>query len=494
MLTSWRPHKELNVFSIIQLFPFLAYFTSVCYFYINNWEFQFSALNVLLSSYLIAVTASFKGDDMTKVQSNWEQSQWRSSHLRHYHAPAPPEKGPSRNSLLQCTKMSVKSKDLKNTIHQLRLTYLKSNVEKTDLNKRKVVTPFVTKVEIIKTRTRKRSKSTDSTLGKERNTDKSVVSFMGDETQDVDDDCYAQNAPFCQIVDTGEAELDDGSIEGKSDLPADIIGMKIDEDKKATDLYLPEIPDEERENLDYLIRCLNRRIRSPVQKYRRPISSIRPIATYAKPTKGEIDLSIKGPVLLPPVSKAVKLAATQTKDKQTLLDEELPKPKLSHFEGKQNERNEPAISSDSHNAVETDRNTKTTRRVTWSGYGREPKGPHNQNNRLCHSCIQQHSSCSDTKITRERAKTAVCRDNGKQRKSCNHLPQLLRHSPTKLHAKNATKRGYNVKQLRPVDARNGIKYCQEIQVNLDGLKSYDYGSPVPPPSLSNSDDEDNAGW
>lgn len=431
---------------------------------------------------------------MTRVQSNWEQSQWRSSHLRHFQAPAPREKGPSRNSLLQCTKMSVKGKDLKNTIHQLRLEYLRSNVEKTGLNKRKVVTPFVTKVEIIKTNSRKRSKSTNSAVGKERNTIRSRVSSVGDETHAVDDNYYAQNASFCQIVDTREAEWDDGSIEGQSDLPAGLLRMKIDEDEKANDLYLPEIPDEERENVDYLIRCLNRRIRSPVQKYRRPISSTRPCATYAKPTKGEIELSIKGPVLLPPVSKAVKLAATQTKNKQTLLDEELPKPKLSHFEGKKNEGNGPAISSDSHNAVVTDRNTKTTRRVTWSGYGREPKDQLDQNNRLCHSCIQQHSICSDTKITRERAKTAVCRDNGKQRKSFNHPPQLARHSSTKLHAKNAIKRGYNVEQVKPLDARNEIKYSQEIQLHLDRLTSYDYGTPVPLPSPSNSDDEDNTGW
>lgn len=460
----------------------------------NNLEFQFSALNVLLSSNLISVAASLKGHDMTKVQSNWEQSQWRSSHLRHYHAPAPREKGPSRNSLLKCTKMSVKSKDLKSTIHQLRLEYLKSNVEKTDLSKRKVVTPFVTKVEILKTNSRKRSKSTDSAVGKERNTSRGRVRSVGDKTHAVDDNYYAQNASFCQIVDTVEAELDDGSIEGQSDLPAALLRMKIDEDENVNDLYLPEIPDEERENLNYLIRCLNRRIRSPVQKYRRPISSTRPTATYAKPTKGEIDLSIKGPVLLPPVSKAVKLAATQTKDNQTLLNEELPKPKLSHCEGKQNEGNEPAISSDSHNAVVTDRNTITTRRVTWSGYGREPKHQLDQNNRLCHSCIQRHSICSDTKTTRERAKTAVCRDNGKQTKSFNHFPQLVRHSATKLRTRNAAKCGCNVKQVKPFDASNEMKYSQEIRLHLDRLTSYDYESPVPLPSPSNSDDEDNTGW
>ena len=421
---------------------------------------------------------------MTRVQSNWEQNQWRSSHLRHYQVPVPCEKGPSRNSLLQCNRMPVKIKNLEHSIHQLRLKQLRSTIEK-NLNKRKSTSPFVTRVEIIKTRKKKRSKSTDSVSPRETNTNKEV-SFIITNNEKQGDSCSARNALLCETMDTRQADINDENALEHSDFAeaSEITELEMDVSKERTDnLYLPEIPDEERENVEYLIKCLNRRIRNPIKEYHRPVSSSRPTAAYARPTKGEIALSMKGPVLLPPVSKAVKAASTQANEKETRLNVESLRSKLPHS---MSARNKSAISSESDSVVAKGRNVYGHRAAMWSGHGRVQYDQLDRNNRLCHSCRQQ-SAIFEVGITGERMKTAVCGEN-KQKNTCGHSAQQLSQSSTQSRARKVINRDSRVKQH--ISSHNGVKYPYEIQVNLDRLKSYDYESPVPPPSLSNSDDED----
>lgn len=396
--------------------------------------------------------AATKGHDMTWLQTGWEQNQGRSSHIRHYRTPAPCQKGASRNSLLQCNKMSVKTKQVDDKARQIRFKHGKSNLEG-NFNKGLAIAPFVTKVQIKKTQDRNRSKSTGRASARKRNADGRVhFEIPSDESRTLSGDCSDKNVLCNQFGDKVEANTTEENIEDKSDFSVEIMAVEMNAKPEETNyLYPPETSEKEHESVQHLIKCLSRRFRDPIEASRRQVTTTRPIAAYARPTKGEIALSMKGPFLLTPVSKFAK-ATVQASDRPSRLHVR----SLPEFAGARNERRCPRpISSVS-----------------------------DQNHRLCYSCRDRHSSSSETNTTRERAKSAVYGE----RKIDSGLPKLLRQSPTKLHGRNALNRDSSPKRRNYM--RNGMISPCELQINLDRLKSYDYGSPVSPPSTSNSDDEE----
>ena len=445
-------------------------------------------LSTLYSSYLVAgfvcyqlSMAAPKGHDMTWLQTGWEQNQGRSSHIRHYRTPAPCQKGASRNSLLQCNKMSVKTKQVDDKARQIRFKYGKSNLER-NFNKGLDIAPFVTKVQIKKTQERNRSKSTGRASARKRNADERVhFEIPSDESRTLSGDCSDKNALSNQFGDKVEAKTIEENIEDKSDFSVEIMAVEMNAKPEETNyLYPPETSEKERESVQHLIKCLSRRFRDPIETSRKQVTVTRPIAAYARPTKGEIALSMKGPVLLTPVSKFAK-ATVQASDRQSRLHIR----SLPEFAGARNERPRTRpISSVSDSVVLTGRKIHGAGQDTWPECTHAPNGSLDQNHRLCYSCKDRHSSSSETNTTRERAKSAVyC-----ERKIDNGLPKLLRQSPTKLHGRNALTRDSSTKRRNCI--RNGMISPHELQINLERLKSYDYGSPVPPPSMSNSDDEE----
>ncbi|KAL9974304.1 hypothetical protein ACROYT_G011325 [Oculina patagonica] len=426
--------------------------------------------------------------DMAWLQTGWEQNQGHSSQMRHYRAPAPCQKGASRNSLLQCNKMSVKAKKVDDKARQIRFKYGKSNLER-ELNKKKGIdmTPFVTKVQIRKTQERNRFNSAGRDSAKRRiESERFQSPFIENSEENITLNSPKLNVDFNDKESFSTLKTVDEKDEEEIMLREDIIAVEVNE-KKMEDNYLyPETSEKQLDNVQHLIKCLTRKLRDPFEASRKQIPSTRPIATYARPTKGEIALSIKGPVLLAPVSKvAMTTVQSHGSDRPSRLNTR----SLPEFAGSRTERARTRpISSVSDSVVVTGKKLHGPVRGTWVDCGHAQNDSHDQRYRLCYSCKDQYRSGSDAKITHERAKSAVFRDVTLQSRSDGCLPQLIRQTPTKLHNRNAGNHSASPKRSRR--SRNGMVSPFELQVHLDELNSYDYGSPVPPPSVSNSDDEE----
>ena len=426
--------------------------------------------------------AASKRKDMAWLQTGWEQNQGHSSQLRHYRAPAPCQKGASRNSLLQCNKMSVKAKQVDDKARQIRFKYGKSNLER-ELNKKKGIdiTPFVTKVQIRKTRERNRFNSAGKDSARKRIESETVHSSLienGEEKRTEATPTLNSDGKDKESLST--LQTVDEKDEEETTLCQDITAVEVNE-KSMEDSYLyPETSEQQLDNVQNLIKCLTRRLRDPFEASRKQIPPTRPIAAYARPTKGEIALSIKGPVLLAPVSKVQNHGS----DRPSRLNNR----SLPEFAGSRTERDRTRPISSVSDSVVTGKTLQGHMRGTWIDCGHAQNGSHDQRYRLCCSCKDQYGSGSDAKITHERAKSAVFRDVTRQSKSDSCLPQLIRQTPTKLHSRKTGNHSASPKRSRR--SRNGMVSPFELQVHLDELNSYDYGSPVPPPSLSNSDDEE----
>lgn len=427
-------------------------------------------------------------NDAAWLQTGWEQNQGRSNQMRHYRAPAPRQKGASRNSLLQCNKMSVKTKQVDDKARQIRFKYGKNNLER-ELNKKKGtdIAPFVTKVQIRKTQERSRFNSAGKSSARTRNESEKVHSSFienSEENEKIIDSTLNADSNDEESYSSLETVDEKDEIHEESMLCEDIIAVQ-DNEKNPNENYLyPETSEKQLENVQHLIKCLTRRLRDPFEASRKQIPSTRPIAAYARPTKGEIALSVRGPVLLAPVSKvAMTTLRSHGSDKPSRLEAR----SLPEFAGSRTVRARARpISSVSDSVVVTGKQIHGPMRATWVGCEHAQNGLFDQRYHLCCSCRDHYGSGSETKIAHDRAKSAVFGDD-RQRKCHGCLPQLIRQTPTKLYSRNAANRSASPKRRQR--SHNGMVSPFELQVHLDELISYDYGSPVPPPSLSNSDDE-----
>lgn len=425
--------------------------------------------------------AATSRNDAPWLQTGWDQNQGRSSQMRHYRASAPCQKGASRNSLLQCNKMSVKSKQVEDRTRQVRFKYGKSNSGK-ELTKNNGtdLTPFVTKVQIRKTQERKSNRR--------RNENEKVYPSFKEQSEDsgkiID---FALNGDNNDEESYSSLETVDEKDEryGESMLREDKIEIQVNE-KNQNDNYLyPETTENQLENVQHLIKFLTRRLRDPFDvSVRKQISSTRPIAAYARPTKGEIALSVKGPVLLAPVTKvAMTTLRNHSPDKPSRLEAR----SLPEFADSRAVRaHARPISSVSDSVVVTGKKMHGPTRATWPRREHAQNGSLDQMCHLCSSCKGHYGSGSETKQTQERAKSAFF-ENDPQRKCHGCLPQLIRQTPTKLYSRNEENRSASPK--RRLRSHKGMVSPFELQVHLAELNSCDYGSPGPPPSLSNSDDE-----
>ena len=418
------------------------------------------------------------GRDMTWLQTGWEQNQERSSHIRHYHPPAPSEKGGSRNSLLQCNKMSVKIRQIDDKAQQIRFKYGKSNLER-NFKKGVDLTPFVTKVQIRKMKERDGFKPVRDTSesGKVR------FATESDEKQS-DEDTADKNTLSSHAGVENDAETNEENAKDEGTFAEDIIAVHVETNTEQNNyLYPPEISDKDRENVQNVIKTLSRRFRNPIEASRGKIPAARPTAAFAKPTKGEIALSIKGPILLAPISKTA-LAIAQASDRPSRLEGTRS---LPEFAGSRNGRVHPRpISSVSDSVIITGRNIHASGR--WLGSEHVPNSSLNQNNRLCHSCNEHRSARFESSIAKQRAKSAMCGRINERRKSEGCVPHMFHQSPVKAYGKTASNGALSPKRRQKM--RSGMISPYELQVNLEQLKSCDFVSPVPPPSLSNSDDEE----
>ena len=407
--------------------------------------------------------ATISRKDQAWLQTGWERNQGRSSQMRHYRSPAPSQKGASKNSILQCNKMSVKAKQVDDKARQIRLKYGKSNLER-ELNKKKGIdmTPFVTKVQIRKTL--ERNKVTSAGRAGAR------IGVMIETPRMSDDETIGENNSTSSLETVG------GNEKGEQDamLSDDIIVMQGKEDKRQDDY------------VQNLIKCLTRRLKDPFEASRTHIPPTRPIAAYARPTKGEIALSVKGPVILAPVSKVVKTTGERDSlDRPSRFNTR----SLPEFAGSRTERaHTRPISSVSDSVVVTGRKLNNVNRA-WLGCEHAQNNSFNPKNPLCSSCRAAGGSNSDTRATYERAKSALPREGIRQIKNDGRLPQLdIRQTPSQSLRK--VDKTHSASPKRNQRARNGMISPFELQVHLNELTSYDYGSPVPPPSMSNSDDEE----
>ncbi|CAH3188680.1 unnamed protein product [Porites evermanni] len=408
------------------------------------------------------------GRDMTWLQTGWEQNQGRSSHIRHYRPPAPSEKGASRNSLLQCNKMSVKIRQIDDKAQQIRFKYGKSNLER-NFKKGVDLTPFVTKVQIRKMRERDGVKPVRDTTegGRVRFATESDKNQLDVDT--ADKNTLSSHAGIENDTATNEENTkDEGTFAEVYYRQVHLCGLYR--------LFLALLQ-------VFVIKTLSRRFRNPIEASRGKIPAARPTAAFAKPTKGEIALSIKGPILLAPVSKTA-IATAQASERLSRLEDTRS---LSEFAGSRNGRARPRpISSVSDSVIITGRNIHASGR--WLGSEHAPNSSLNQNNRLCHSCNEQRSARFDSSIAKQRAKSALCGRINERRKSEGCAPHMFHQYPVKAHGKTVENGALSPKRRQKM--RSGMISPFELQVHLDQLKSCDFGSPVPPPSLSNSDDEE----
>lgn len=359
--------------------------------------------------------------------------------------------------------MSVKAKQVDDKARQIRLKYGKSNLER-ELNKKKGIdmTPFVTKVQIRKTL--ERNKVTSAGRAGAR------IGVMIETPRMSDDETIGENNSTSSLETVG------GNEKGEQDamLSDDIIVMQGKEDKQQDDY------------VQNLIKCLTRRLKDPFEVSRTHIPPTRPIAAYARPTKGEIALSVKGPVILAPVSKVVKtMGERDSLDRPSRFNTR----SLPEFAGSRTERaHTRPISSVSDSVVVTGRKLNNVNRA-WLGCEHTQNNSFNPKNPLCSSCRAAGGSNSDTRATYERPKSALPREGIRQIKNDGRLPQLdIRQTPSQSLRK--VDKTHSASPKRNQRARNGMISHFELQVHLNELTSYDYGSPVPPPSMSNSDDEE----
>jgi len=432
--------------------------------------------------------AATSQNDASWLQTGWKQNQGRSSQMRHYRAPAPCQKGASRNSLLQCNKMSVKTKQVDDRARQIRFKYGKNNLEKEISNKKNgtVLTPFVTKVQIRKIQERSRFNSVGRTSARRRNESEKVhTSAMenNEENGKISDTALNGDKNDEEFYFSLETLDEKDETYEESMLHEDTIAIQVN-DKNQTDNYLyPETSENQLENVQHLIKYLTRRLRDPFEASRKQIPPTRPIAAYARPTKGEIALSVKGPVLLAPVTK-VAMTTLRSHSPDNPNTSRLEARSLPEFADSKAARTlARPISSVSDSVVVTAKKIHGPSRVTWAVREHAHNGVFDEKFSLCSSCKGHFGSDSETIITQERAKSAV----SGQRKCHSCLPQLIRQTPTRLYSRNEGNQSTSPKRRQ--HPHKGMVSPFEIQVHLAELNSYDYGSPGPPPSLSNSDDE-----
>ena len=422
-------------------------------------------------------------NDTSWLQTGWEQNQGRSSQMRHYRAPAPQQKGASRNSLLQCNKMSVKTKQVDERARQIRFKYGKNNLER-ELNKKNGtdLTPFVTKVQIRKIQERNRFSSAGMrTSARRRNESEKVHTSFRENSEEngkiIDSTLNGENNDEESYSSLDTVHEKDETCE-ESMLCEDIISIKVNESNQT------ETSENQIENVQHLIKYLNRRLRDPFEASRKQIPSTRPVAAYTRPTKGEIALSVKGPVLLAPVTKvAMTTLRSHSPDKPSRLGTR-SLPEFADSEAAR-DRARP-VSSVSDSVVVTGKKMHGPTPAVWAGREHAQNGLFDQKYHLCSSCKDHYGSGSETKMPHERAKSAVSGDD-RQRKCHGCLPQLIRQTPTKLYSRNIGNRKASPKRRQ--HSHKGMISPFELQIHLAELSSYDYGSPGPPPSLSNSDDE-----
>ena len=422
-------------------------------------------------------------NDTSWLQTGWEQNQGRSSQMRHYRAPAPQQKGASRNSLLQCNKMSVKTKQVDERARQIRFKYGKNNLER-ELNKKNGtdLTPFVTKVQIRKIQERNRFSSAGMrTSARRRNESEKVHTSFRENSEEngkiIDSTLNGENNDEESYSSLDTVHEKDETCE-ESMLCEDMISIHVNESDQT------ETSENQIENVQHLIKYLNRRLRDPFEASRKQIPSTRPVAAYARPTKGEIALSVKGPVLLAPVTKvATTTLRSHSPDKPSRLGAR----SLPEFAESVAARDRARpVSSVSDSVVVTGKKMQGPTPAVWAGREHAQNGLFDQKYHLCSSCKDHYGSGSETKMSHERAKSAVSGDD-RQRKCHSCLPQLIRQTPTKLYSRNKGNRKASPKRRQ--HSHKGMVSPFQLQIHLAELSSYDYGSPGPPPSLSNSDDE-----
>ena len=386
--------------------------------------------------------------------------------------------------------MSVKTKQVDDRPRQIRFKYGKNNLER-ELNKNNGthLTPFVTKVQIRKIQERGRLNSEGRTSARRRDESEKVHTSFIENSEDngktIDSALNGDSNDEESFSSLETVDEKDETCE-ESMLREDIIAIKVNE-KNQTDNYLYlETSEDQLENVQHLIKYLTRRLRDPFEASRKQIPSTRPIAAYARPTKGEIALSARGPVPLAPVTKVdMTTSRSHSPDKPSRLE---ARSLLEFADSRAVRAHARPISSVSDSVVVTGKKMHGPTLATWTGREHTQNSLLDQKYHLCSSCKGHYGSGSETKITHERAKSAVSRHDRQRKCHGGCLPQLIRQTPTKLYSRNEGNRRTSPKRRQ--HSHKGMPVSPfELHVRLAELNSYEYESPGPPPSLSNSDDE-----
>ena len=421
--------------------------------------------------------AVMTGAETAWLQKRWDKSDGRPSQIRHHHAHAPCQKGASNNCLLQCTKMSVKAKDVEDKGQQIRRKYGRRNLE-TELNRTTVTTAkvalHVTKVQIRKTQERAREKSEGRRASSRRKIDNEgdvqvhtsprQSRRVGNETNKNAD----ANAPTTDANTNSEQGTTTDPQQPCPPTSSSVDAISLHEQSLDLNVIHLQRHETKTEHVERLIQRLTRKLRDAADLSRQPFRSHRPTATYARPTKGEIALSLKGPVLLTPLGKASKVQANvhDVASRDSKLDPRV----FREFAG----------SSDS--VVLAGRQLHGLGRVSWSPSQRGRGGAVRSQ---CHSCRVQLTNSHKEKET-GKAKSAAAARHRNQGKIHSGPHSTFRLSSTP--ARNMTNQRWMPKRGNP--ALKGLVSAYSSQVNLGQLNSLDHFSSVPPPSLSSSPQED----
>ena len=382
------------------------------------------------------------------TDTRWLNGGWS----QHQAVPKQPRRhGPSESRLLHCRQMAVKEKQSVNKAK----TYSHEVSQRGQTEKertKKTAVAFVTKVQI------KRRAQRTSSLG-----------YVDDNMAEEDKEgatCVTDR----ELDLLSEEERDDVEHGAENGGPTDTRANDV-----PVDVY-PSRAGEDAEDIQGMIRSLSRRLGESSAELRRR-QSAKPLASFARPTKGELNLSEKGPVVLAPVLMSQGIKRGQMHEQNGGKDKKERRGA--------NQRRESA-----HDDILVQGTRSIGHRLSRSapegvGLGlTDPRKP------LCSCC--RGSLLADYAEKAVRRSQSASTERGRiqeetKRNSTGRLVKISRHmqrSVPPIHQADLAS--------RLISPCRGTGLFQHAAVTLElGLRlgSRDYGTPVPPSSPDQSDGE-----
>ena len=405
-------------------------------------------------SVTLRVHVGMMSTDLAWLNTSWSQIQGGSKHYQSSRG-----KGASDNRLLHCSQMSVKAKQVQDRAKKYSHEVSERGQVKKERKKKSVA--FVTKVQIKKKAQETRLEKSVNPLDKTKKTGECEKSKYVLER--LNSSCSSK-------------DLCDPGVPNSSPMNTEVVHGEL----------FPSNVEDNVEDLQGMIKCLTRRLREPSVELRR-CHSVKPLASFARPTKGEISLSQKGPVVLAPVL----MSQQGTRSRGEPCDKDSSKGKGNRMETKGiPQYGEPSFA---HDNISVRGKCPVGHRKSRSAPERMILGYVDPQKYLCSCCRGTFLSKSDdsgnASVKRSQSASTERDRLSKETKrtSTGKLVKITRHVQSSVPS--IPQAGINPRSNISPCRGKGILRLTSLTIDLDSLSSRDYGSPVPPPSPDQSDNE-----